>query len=474
MTVARKPRFSLPKARVKADPIFGARPRHELQFLPAALEVIDTPPPPLPRVAALALVALLVAVIAWSVLGKVDIVSTAPGRIVPAGGSKVVQPLEAGTVTAILVHDGMTVRKGDVLVTLDPTATLADQARAHGELLAEQLDAARLRSVALGESFRPPTGGDPEATIIAQREAQAEIQDRQAKLAGLDDQVNQHRAALAGARAEVDRLTTLLPLAKKRARIYEALNAQGFSSSLQLIEAQEKEADTAMSLEVQRRKIPELEAEVATAERAEAEAAADAAKTSLSALAEAQVKADSLGDELAKADERLKDRILTAPVDGTVQELAIHTVGGVVAPGQTLMRIAPSTVQVEVEARLANKDIGFVRAGMPAEIKVQTFPFTRYGLIKAVVTSVSRDAVTDSKVQEAPATPGAPGGGAGEDLHYLMRLRLARDTMDIDGRTVPLTPGMAVTAEIRTGRRRVIDYVLSPLARATREAGRER
>jgi hemolysin D len=160
-------------------------------------------------------------------------------------------------------------------------------------------------------------------------------------------------------------------------------------------------------------------------------------------------------------------------VDGTVQELAIHTVGGVVTPGQTLMRIAPSSGPVEVEARLSNKDIGFVRTGMKAAIKVQTFPFTRYGLIDATVTSVSRDALTEPKAQDA-AAGGQAAASTGDDLHYLLRLTLSRDSMDVDGRQVPLTPGMMVTAEIKTGRRRVIDYVLSPLAKATDEAGHER
>jgi hemolysin D len=376
-------------------------------------------------------------------------------------------------VTAIRVHDGMTVHTGDVLVELEPTATLADRTRAGGELSAERLEVARLRAVALGEPFAAPKASDRESTAIARREAEAEIDDRRARLQGLAAQISQHRAALDEARAEIDRLRTLLPLAQRRARIYQALRDQGFSSSIQLIDAQEKEADTAAQLEVQRRRVPELEAQIATAERAEAEAAAEASKTSLSALAEAQVKASSLNEDLTKAVDRLKGRTLVAPVDGTVQELAIHTVGGVVGPGQTLMRIAPSTDQVEVEARLANKDIGFVRAGMPAEIKVQTFPFTRYGLIKAVVLSVSRDAVTDSRPQEVSSNAQAT-SSSGEDLHYVLRLRMARDTMDIDGRLVPLTPGMLVTAEVLTGRRRVIDFVLSPLSRATREAGRER
>jgi hemolysin D len=473
VTDVRQARAAHARTPVKADPIFGGRPRHELHFLPAALEVIDTPAPPLPRVAALCMVGLLAAVLAWSVLGKLDVVSTAPGRIVPAGGSKVVQPLETGTVTAIRVRDGMVVHKGDVLVELEPTSTLADQARTQGELSAQQLEVARLRAVALGEGFRAPVASDPRATAIARREAMAEIEDRQAKIQGLDHEIEQHRAALDEARAEIERLTTLLPLAEQRVKIFDGLQQRGFGTKIDLIEAQEKAADTKAQLEVQRRRVPELEAQIAAAQSAEVQARADAAKTSLSSLVEAQVKAGSLGEDLTKASDRLKDRTLVAPVDGTVQELAIHTIGGVVEPGQTLMRIAPLTGPVEVEARLSNKDVGFVRPGMRAEIKVETFPFTRYGLIEATVLSVSRDAVTEAA---KPQDPAAPGGAAaeGDDLHYLLRLRMARDTMNIDGKTAPLTPGMLVTAEVLTGRRRVIDFVLSPLSRATREAGRER
>jgi hemolysin D len=472
MRAARKAAPPRSRRAIKPDPIFGARPSHELQFLPAALEVIESPPPPLPRAAALAIVALLAAALAWASFGQVDIVATAPGRVVPAGGSKVVQPLEAATVTAIEVHDGMMVHQGDVLIELEPTEPLANRIRSSDELAAAELEAARLRTVALGATFNAPAGSDQKSAMIADREARAEIEDREAKLQGLADQITQRRAALEEAKGEVDRLTSLLPLAQSREKILQGLTDRGYGSSLQLIEAQEKAQDTAKSLEVQRRKLTELQAQIAVAERAYAEAKAESAKTSLGALAEAEVKAQSLGEELNKAVGRLKGRTLTAPVDGTVQELAIHTVGGVVTPGETLMRIAPANSPVEVEARLPNKDIGFVRTGMKAEIKVQTFPFTRYGLIGASVVSVSRDALTEPKSQDAGAGQAAANGG--DDLHYLLRLRLTRDTMDVDGRQVPLTPGMMVTAEIKTGRRRVIDYVLSPLAKATDEAGHER
>ncbi|MDR3509641.1 MAG: HlyD family type I secretion periplasmic adaptor subunit [Caulobacteraceae bacterium] len=473
MSPPEKPNLKLVKQPVKADPIFGARPRHELEFLPAALEVIESPPPPLPRISALALVGLLITALTWATFGKVDVVATAPGRLVPNGGSKVVQPLEAGTVTAIRVHDGMTVRKGDVLVELEPTETLANRTRSGGELAAAQLEVARLRTVALGVPFKAPPNSDPDATMIAQRQARAEIEDREAKLQGLSDQISEHRAALEGVRAEVDRLKTLLPLAEQRSKVFQTLTDRGYGSTLQLIEAHEKQQDTAKMLEVQQRRIPELQAQIAAAQRARAQAEADASKASLAALTEAQVKAASLAEELNKAVERLKGRTLTAPADGAVQELAIHTVGGVVEPGQTLMRIAPAAGQVEVESKLANQDIGFVRTGMPAEVKVQTFPFTRYGVLHATVVSVSRDALTEAKTQDSASTD-TSSSSSNDSLHYMMRLRLHQDTMNIDGKTVQLTPGMMVTAEIKTGRRRVIDFLVSPLAKAAEEAGRER
>jgi hemolysin D len=474
MTPPRKSIAAPAKGRAKRDPIFGDRPRWETEFLPAALEIVETPAPPLPRIAVLVLTALLATALAWACLGQVDIIATAPGRIVPSGGSKVIQPLEAGIVTDIRVHDGAHVHTGDVLVELEPTETSANQARAKGELAAAQLDVARLRTVALGAPFVAPAGADPVAVRIASRQASEEVGELRDKLDKLSDDILQHRAALDEAHGEVDRLQAVLPLERQRAAVFQSLSTNGYGSRLQLLEAEEKQADTERSLEVQKRRIPELEAQIESADRSRAEARDEAAKTALAALAEAQLKASSLSDELAKAAERLKARTLVAPVDGTVQELSIHTIGGVVEPGQTLMRVAPDAGLLEVEARLLNRDIGFVREGMQADIKVQTFPFTRYGVLRATVLSVSHDAAADTK---DPSRPTAPTGGdqpeQGE-AQYLMRLRLDRSTMVIDGQTVQLTPGMAVTAEIKTGRRRVIDYILSPLEKVTKETGHER
>jgi len=449
-------------ANLRPDPIFGARPKGELAFLPAALEVVETPAPPLPRIAALVLTALVAATLGWACLCQVDVVSSAPGKLIPAGGGKVVQPLETGVVTEIAVHDGERVKAGQRLIGLEPTETETDRDRLKGELSAARLESARLQTVSLGQAFAPPAGVDPAAAAIARREAEAERAELQEKLATLDRQIQQHRAEIASARAEEARLSALLPIDRQAMEVFVTLEQKGYGSRLQLLQAQEKAEDTARQLTVQRAKVPELEAAIAAAERQRAETQAETAKGNLGALTDAKVKAASLQQQLDAAEQHLRTRTLAAPVDGAVQELAVHTIGGVVEPGQTLMRIAPSGAGVEVEAKLPNKDVGFVRAGMPVAVKVETFPFTRYGVIRGVVESVSGDATSDKR----------PDGS--EELTYLMRIRLERDTLEVDGHTVRLGPGMAVTAEVKTGRRRVIEYVWSPLAKAADEAGRER
>ena len=446
----------------KSDPIFGGRPKEELEFLPAALEVVETPAPPLPRVTALALVALLLTVLLWACFGKVDVVSTASGKLIPAGGGKVVQPLETGTVTAISIHDGQHVRRGEVLIELEPTEAQADRDRLQNELAGASLDVARLRASALGQSFTAPSGADSAAAEVEARQASAERIELAEKLATLDRQMQQHRAEISEAQAEAGRLQALLPIDQQAADVFVNLERKGYGSKLQLLQAQEKAEDTRRQLDVQRQKVPELQAEIAAEQQQRAETAAETANTELGDLSTATVKAASLNQQLDAAQAHLKTRTLTAPVDGTVQELAIHTVGGVVEPGQTLLRIAPTGVGVEVEAKLANRDVGFVRAGMPVAVKVETFPFTRYGVIRGIVSDVSNDAVSDKR----------PDGS--EELSYLMHVKLSRDTMMVDGRLIRLEPGMAVTAEVKTAKRRVIAYVLSPIAKSMQEAGRER
>jgi hemolysin D len=196
-------------------------------------------------------------------------------------------------------------------------------------------------------------------------------------------------------------------------------------------------------------------------------------------LTRAQDKANSLAQELVKAEQHMHEQTLTAPVDGVVQQLAVHTVGGVVTPAQTLMVIVPADSHLEIEAMISNQDIGFVHAGQRAEVKVDTFNFTRYGLLHGTVVSVSRDAVEPEAATQTTRgaqepTQDASHAQQNHELAYAARISLEQTNMEVDGQPVDLKPGMVVSAEINTGTRRVIDYLLSPLLRYRADSMHER
>jgi hemolysin D len=367
----------------------------EREFLPAVLEIQETPPSPAGRVVGGVILVIFTVFVVWSVFGHIDIIAIAQGKIVPSGHSKVIQPLEAGVIKAIHVRDGRKVKQGDPLIDIDTTAG-ADRERVAHEYLAALTEVARLKALLAGEDrFTPPDGAAPAYV--------------QTQLKNLRDQLAEYRAL----ESQAESLKKLLP--------------QQYVSQMQY-----------------------LEAERARAERAREHAAA---------LAEAETRAHSLSKEVNKAQTRAAQQHLTAPIDGVVQQLAVHTVGGVVTPAQQLMVIAPQEGALEVEAWIENKDIGFIAESQDAEIKVESFPFTRYGIIEGKVLTLSGDAVPVDKV----------------GLVYTTRVAMAKSTIEVEnGREVRLSPGMAVTVEIKTGQRRLIEYFLSPLLRGVKEAARER
>jgi hemolysin D len=241
---------------------------------------------------------------------------------------------------------------------------------------------------------------------------------------------------------------------------------------LQLLVEQQEEFN------VQNSHLHETEAAIAAIRETRGQALAEYRHTISDDLAKAEQKANGLAQDLIKAEQKTRLQLLTAPVDGVVQQLAIHTVGGVVTPAQPLLVVVPSDSRLEIEALVSNSDIGFVHAGQQAEIKVDTFNFTRYGLLHGEVLSVSQDAVIRDRSQDR-AGDRAPGTAEtsepkGQELNYSARISLDRTQMQIDDRMVNLSPGMAVTVEIKTGSRNVLSYLLSPLRRYRQETLRER
>lgn len=458
--------------------------RDELAFLPAALEIIETPPSPIGRAIALLIMLFFCLALAWASLGTVDIVASAPGKIIPSGRTKVVQPFETGVVRAIRVRDGQMVEAGDALIELDPTMTEAERDHLRSDLIAEKLNIARLHAAAADGAdpladFDPPADASPDIIATQRQLLIDQTTEHRAKLAALEDQSRQKESERASIAATIEKIEAVLPVVQERTDIRKVLFDHQTGSKVNYLEALQVLIENRKELEVQRSRLHEADAALAAATQARAQAEGEYRRTLFSDLAESERKAAGLAHDLDKASERTRLQLLTAPVGGVVQQLAVHTIGGVVTPAQTLLVLVPVESHLEVEAMVSNRDIGFVSAGQDAEIKVDTFNFTRYGLLHGHVLNVSTDAITRDRREEAirdgsPATEKSTSEPKGQELVYAARVALDRTQMQIEGKSVPLGPGMAVTVEIRTGTRRIISYLLSPLLKYQQESLRER
>lgn len=432
-----------------------ARLNHEVQFLPAALALQEQPVHPAPRYILRTLMGFSALALLWACVGELDVVATASGKIVPSGKSKIIQPHEVAVVKAIHVHDGQSVKAGEVLVELDAQITGADVERLHSDLLAAQVDVARATALleAIEQHGEPTslTSLLPAASaaqqFAAQRWLDGQYQELRSQLDQGDAQIEQQAAEIQASQATVATLKKRLPITRQLSADYQALLDIGAVGKHAWLDKQSTLLDQERELRVQQARVRELLAAKNEAERRQNSVLAQTRRSMLDLKHEAGQKVAALSQELKKAEQRDKLMRLTAPVEGTVQQLAIHTVGGVVTEAQPLMVIVPSDHLVEVEAMLENKDIGFVHTGQAVEVKVETFNFTKYGVVDGTVLSISNDAIEDEK----------------RGLLYSTRIQLKHNHIQVGGQSVALSPGMAVRAEVKTDKRKVIDYFLSPL-----------
>jgi hemolysin D len=456
----------------------------ELAFLPAALEIVETPPSPIGRTIGATIILLFCAALAWAWWGTIDIVASATGKIVPSGRTKVIQPFETGVVRSIRVQDGQAVKAGDVLIELDPTVNAAERDHLHNDLLAEQLNIARLRAALAGRDdavadFTPPADADPVLISTQRQLLLSQVNEHRAKIAALARQQAQKEAEQATTAATIHKLETVIPPIQQRVDIHKTLMDKQLVSKITYFETLQLLVEQQGELSVQQSHLHEVEAAVAAIRETRRQAVAEYRHKLSDELAKAEQKANGLTQDLIKAEQKTRLQLLTAPVDGVVQQLAIHTVGGVVTPAQSLLVVVPSDSRLEIEAMVSNRDIGFVHPGQEAEIKVDTFNFTRYGLLHGQVLSVSQDAVIRDRQQDRSddrglGTQNDTSEPKNQELNYSARISLDRTQMQIDDRMVNLSPGMAVTVEIKTGSRTMLSYLLSPLLRYRQETLRER
>jgi hemolysin D len=455
----------------------------EVEFYPAALEVLETPPSPAGRAISGVIILFFLLALAWACIGTVDIIATAQGKIIPTGRTKIIQPLEAGVVRAIHVHDGQTVKAGDTLIEIDSTINESERDRLHAEYIAAALDVARLKALSdLNndplKQFSPPEDAGKSQIATQKSLLSNQVEEIRAKLSGIDSQIAQNEGNLAAVTATIEKLTKSIPMLKERAEMHQYLSGKGYGSKLDALTSEQDMIEHEQELKVQQGRLDEATGALESLKEQRKQAEAEFQRANLDKLSEAEQKAASLHEEWLQASQKFRLQTLKAPVDGTVQQLAVHTEGGVVTPAQALLAIVPADSHIEIEAMVSNRDIGFVHDGQDVEVKVDTFNFTRYGLLHGRVISVSQDAIVRDKPQSGSGRQsiGAENDSSelqGQELIYAARIALEETQMDIDGRMVSLSPGMAVTAEIKTGSRHIIEYLLSPLRKHMQQSLRE-
>lgn len=443
--------------------IDGKTEGKETEFLPAILEVTETPPSPTGRVVLWSILALITAAIIWACVGHINEVAVATGKVIPAGQVKTVQVKNKGIVKEIHVKDGDHVKEGDTLIVLDPTSTDADYDSLKKRAAYYKLDIDRLNAELTGAPFSPQPDDDLEDT------------DRQAEIALYQSRQGQYRAETAAAESTIAQKTAELHAAQQNYDKYYGMYEIALEKEKRLRELMEENAVAEFQLfeQTSQRIQYEKSAQAALDEISKAQAAINEAQTKLesvdatykkdimSTLVESKKQYYAYEEEIKKADENQRLATVTAPCDGTVYNLGIHTEGAVVTDAQALMMIVPDDVPMEFEVWADNKDIGFIKEGQEAEVKVDTYNFQKFGMVKADVAEIAADAYEDSRDPE-------------KNKKFRLVLQPTEDDIRIFGKKADLTPGMSVNAEIKIREKRIIDFFLDPFRRYTSESLRER
>ena len=436
------------------------RKASELEFLPAALEVLETPASPAGRAVLWLILILVVSAVSWASLGKIDTVVVAEGQIIPGGRVKQIQPLEPAIIRAIHVKEGQRVKQGDLLVELDPTEAEVNLAQLQYEYDLAMANEARLSHYSDWLLGRKEVSKATPKTLTSDQanrlKSQKEV--HQARLFRLKSDEAAAKANILALEAEIEKSNAVLPLLQERETGLQQLLDKGIGRKPEWLEVKQQLIDLEYGLRVQAERLKEAKIALAAIARQRAELIEMEREEALTELIETREQRDQAELALRRALKQEEQNRLVSPVDGVISQLGIHTIGGVAQAAQTLMLIVPENAPLEVEAMVLNKDIGFIQNDQQVEIKIESFPFTRYGLIEGKVTHISADAIEDEK----------------RGLIYRMRTSMDKTTMQVEDRIVQLTPGMKLTAEVKTGSRRIISFFFDPILRGTKEALRER
>lgn len=445
---------------------------HDLHtFAPGVLAIQDAPPSPLPRIVLRGVLLLVLIMLVWSAIGRLDIVAVAEGKLVPVTYLKIVQPAEAGIVREIMVREGEAVVAGQVLVRMDANLSEADSEAIRGELQHKALELRRIEAELAGTPFSKGRDDPPqlyrhvEAEYLANRRA-------------LDDALAEEGASLDKARQELaatvevqHKLEQTLPTYRAQEQAYAKLGRDGFAGNLMVLDKQRERIEKEQDLRAQEYTAQSLRASIAQSEKRLAQIRSDYRQKLQAEKVAVYADHEKLRQEWAKQQHRNSLLELRAPQVGIVKDLATHTPGTVVSPGAVLMTLVPRDEALQAEVWVKNDDAGFVHPGQPVKLKLVAYPFQKYGMLDGEVTHVGADASDMPGVSSRQDSSGQPLPGQSA---YRALVALRTQALAAEAGAMHLSPGMQVAAEIRLGDQTVLEYLLSPVRKAFHEAGRER
>lgn len=430
-------------------------------------------PSPIGRLVLWAVSILIFILIIWAALGKLDIIATAEGKLVPQTLVKIVQPAEAGVVKELLVNEGDAVKQGQVLARLDTTLASADKAGIKSDLATQHMQMRRLEAELSDRPMFPKAGDDPEryAQVLNQYTAH-----RRAFLDGMEQEkslLTKAEHERKGAAEMLSKLQQTLPTYQRTAAAYEKLEKEGFMGGLAAADKQREAIEKAKDLDAQQSAVAAFNATIA-AQTKRISQMQSAYKSELQReLAEVRARTAQLQPTLDKSIYKEGLMELRAPQDGVIKDLATTTVGAVVQPGTVVLTLVPQGEHLYADVNIKNDDVGFVQVGQSAQVKLAAYPFQKYGMLTGKIARISADAIESNP--PPTSNNGSDAGAPTTIATYKARVKLDQQVLsDPHGRALLITAGMQVVAEINQGKRTVLEYLLSPVQKAVQESGRER
>jgi len=441
----------------------GAKHETEYDFLPDADAIERGPLPRSVRITLHVLLAAFVTFIIWASVSPLEKIVTAKGRLVNPLPNIVVQPIDTAIIQSLEVRVGQTVKKGQLLATLDPTFAAADESQLRLRLQSLDTQAAGLRAELGGQrSAAAPRGADADTVLQAQLASERRA-NYEAQTSKMDQNIARLQASLETNQRDQSILAQRVKSLREVEAMQEQLMAEQFGAKMHLLEARDRRLEVERDMIMQHNKAIEMERELAAARAERAAFEKSWRQKAMEDLLAATRDRDGVNEQLAKADKRHQLVQLRAPADGVVLEIAKLSVGSIVREAEPLFTLVPLGAQLEAEVQIDSVDIGYIKKGANVHLKIDAFNFQQHGMLEGKVRTISQDAFKRDQ-----ATP----PGQGLDAYYLSRIPYTGALRKMTPGT-NLLPGMTLTAEIVVGHRTVMSYLIYPLTRALDESVRE-